>query len=196
MTSPARLCARTGSAPCRVVVVSILVAGCADLYSGPTARGLGEGGPANSSPEAGATGAGSGGAGGTGGQGGSSAGGARGGSADVAAELGAAPRDAGAGEDVAAAADAGAPCGDASCQRMTAVEVTVGGFHACARSVTGSVHCWGANDHWQLGDPPRDPQAFSQFVATDPGCPCLPSKRTGPGAPAATKEHRCDVPPL
>jgi len=34
-----------------------------------------------------------------------------------------------------------------------AAEIVVGsGAHACARLVTGPVHCWGANEHGQLGD--------------------------------------------
>ncbi len=31
-------------------------------------------------------------------------------------------------------------------------EVTVGGLHACARTTTGAVYCWGENDRGSLGD--------------------------------------------
>jgi alpha-tubulin suppressor-like RCC1 family protein len=62
------------------------------------------------------------------------------------------------------------------------VELVVGAFHACARSASGTVQCWGANDRGQLGD----------LTAADPS-PATTVPGLVASALAAGEYHTCAV---
>lgn len=129
----------------RGLVVAALLAGCADLYSGPLAP-RGDGAALDAS-----------GAGGTGGSGGqpTGTGGRPSGTGGGPPGSGGARADAGTPPDLPSAVDRPTACPGGVCRAM---KVAVGMGHACALLADGSVRCWGSNSRagmvtGQLGDP-------------------------------------------